>query len=269
MSWQEYVPQAGEQPRGALRVFKDLHSPQLGNKRDIIAYLPPSYGQGDRRYPVIYMHDGQNLFDPATSFAGAWRVDGTLDEASQDGVEAIVIGIPNMGKERGGEYSPFDDPKHRTAGKGDAYLSFIVDTIKPIIDADFRTEPGREQTGIAGSSLGGLISLYGFFKRNDVFGFAGIMSPALWFGQRQIFRFLEGMRHIPGKLYVDVGTKEGRTELNDVARLRDQLTTMGYKLGHDLLYVVARGAAHNEEAWAQRLGKELRFLLGRPVGATK
>jgi predicted alpha/beta superfamily hydrolase len=261
----EHITEAGQR---RLKVLKELHSPELGNTRDILVYLPPSYESSTRRYPVIYMHDGQNLFDPKTSFAGAWEVDDTLDKASQEGVEAIVVGITNVGVERANEYSPFDDRRHGP-GKGDAYLSFITDTIKPIIDADFRTEPAREQTGIAGSSMGGLISLYAFFRRPDAFGFAGVMSPALWFGRRRIFDYLERATHVPGKLYLDVGTQEGKEALNDVARLRDRLTTMGYRIGHDLLYVVDRGAGHNEAAWAKRLGKQLRFLLGRPAALPK
>jgi predicted alpha/beta superfamily hydrolase len=270
MAWENYVAHEHEdgQSRGDLKILRQLQSPQLGNARDILAYLPPSYDQSDRRYPVVYMHDGQNLFDPKTSFAGEWHVDGVLDQASQEGVEAIVIGIPNMGPDRASEYSPFDDPKHGP-GKGDAYLGFIIDTLKPIVDVDFRSEPGREQTGIAGSSMGGLISLYAFFRRSDVFGFAGVMSPALWYGRRAIFGFLDEAAHVPGRIYVDVGTREGKEELNDVARVRDRLTTMGYRLGHDLLYIVDRGAGHNESAWASRLGKEMRFLLGRPAAAPK
>src|SRR5688572_17966548 len=178
MQWDDYVAHehADEHAHGSLRVMRQLESPQLGNARDITVYLPPSYSRNDgSRYPVVYMHDGQNLFDPRTSFAGEWNVDGTIDHASSEGIEAIVVGIPNFGAERCNEYSPFDDPKHGP-GKGDAYIAFIVDTLKPIIDADFRTQPGHDATGIAGSSMGGLISLYAMFHRPDVFGFAGVMS---------------------------------------------------------------------------------------------
>jgi predicted alpha/beta superfamily hydrolase len=268
--WEDYTAHehADDLNHGRLKILRELHSPELGNERDILVYLPPSYETSARRYPVIYMHDGQNLFDPRTSFAGEWDVDATLDQASQEGLEAIVVGIPNMGAERANEYSPFDDRRHGP-GKGDGYLNFITDTIKPIIDADFRTEPAREQTGIAGSSMGGLISLYAFFKRSDAFGFAGVMSPALWFGKRGIFDYLDRATHVTGKIYLDVGTREGKEELNDVARLRDRLTTMGYKIGRDLLYVVDRGAGHNEAAWARRVGKQLRFLLGRPAALPK
>ena len=138
-----------ESVHGSLRVLRQLRSPQLDNQRDLYIYLPPLYERSERRYPVIDMHDGQSLFDPKTSFAGEWNVDGILDQASSEGLEAIVVGIPNRGPERCSEYSPFDDPKHG-AGNGDAYLAFIIETIKPMIDQDFRTQPEREQTGIAG-----------------------------------------------------------------------------------------------------------------------
>ena len=264
MSWEDYVAHQHQDKKthGRLKVFRQMKSPQLDNQRDIFVYLPPSYEiSGDRRYPVIYMQDGQNLFDPRTSFAGEWNVDGTLDEASEEGLEAIVVGIANVGAQRANEYSPFDDPKHGAA-KGDLYLSFVTDTLKPVIDGEFRTDAARASTGIAGSSMGALISLYAFFERSDVFGFAGVMSPALWFGRRQIYDYLTSMKHVGGRIYVDVGTEEGKQELNDVARLRNQLTSLGYKLGRDLLYVVEPGAGHNEAAWARRMGKELRFLLG-------
>src|SRR3954469_17512189 len=207
---------------GTVMVLGGVESPQLGNQRDLLVYLPPSYGQGDRRYPVIYMHDGQNLFDRATSFGEEWEVDQTLEEVSGEGLETIVVGIPNTG-ERLDEYSPFHDRKHGQGGNGDAYLDFIVRTVKPVIDRDFRTRPERECTGIAGSSMGGLISLYAFFRRSDVFGFAGVMSPALWFANGAIFDYMSTVAFAPGRLYLDVGTKEGEETLRNVTRARDVL----------------------------------------------
>jgi predicted alpha/beta superfamily hydrolase len=262
MTWEEHVahPPMPGAAQGRLKRLRGLYSPQLDNQRDIIAYLPPAYATHDRRYPVIYMHDGQNLFDPATSFAGEWKVDDTLDRESELGLEAIVIGIPNMGPERCHEYSPFDDPRHGSA-RGDDYLSFIIDTLKPLVDAEFRTTRDRNLTGIAGSSMGGLISLYAFFARADVFGFTGVMSPSLWYGERQIFAYLATQPHVSGRIYLDVGTREGGRALQDVRDLRARLVRMGYRSGHDLLYVVDRGGTHNETAWARRLSRELRFLL--------
>jgi predicted alpha/beta superfamily hydrolase len=249
---------------GTMKALAQLESPQLGNRRDILVYLPPSYNRSQRRYPVIYMHDGQNLFDRATSFGEEWEVDQTLEAASRDGLEAIVVGIPNLGEERLNEYSPWVDRKHRQGGKGNAYLEFIVHTLKPIVDRDFRTMPGRDSTGIAGSSMGGLISLYAFFRHPQTFGFAGVMSPALWFAGHSIFPFIKERPFVPGRLYLDVGTSEGSEELHDVRRLKELLSQKGYRTGRDLLYVVEMGGQHNERAWARRLRRELHFLLGVP-----
>jgi predicted alpha/beta superfamily hydrolase len=268
--WRRYVGGIGSGYQhpivgGTLYVLDQLHSPQRGNDRDIVVYLPASHDAGERRYPVLYMHDGQNLFDPQTSYAGEWGVDDTLAALSGEGLEAIVVGIPNMGDQRLTEYSPFPDA-HLGGGDGDAYLSFITDTIKPLIDADFRTLPDREQTGIIGSSMGGLISLYAFFDRPDVFGFAGVMSPSLWFGQGAIFRYLEAAPFTPGRLDLDIGTREGPNMVRNVQLLRDTLLAKGYTLDHSLRYVEDEGAEHNEAAWRARLREALRFLLPDPNG---
>jgi predicted alpha/beta superfamily hydrolase len=265
VKWRDY-PQSPDDKRvvGTVKVLEKLRSPQLGNERDILAYLPPSYATGDRRYPVIYMHDGQNLFDPTTSFGGEWEVDQTMEAASRDGLEAIVIGIPNSGEERCNEYSPFKDAK-AGGGKGDDYLDFIIDTLKPIIDAEFRTLTGRLHTGIAGSSMGGLITLYAFFRNPQTFGFCGAMSPSLWFANREIFDYIELTDFIPGRIYLDCGTREGNDAMHDVRRLRDMLLKKGYRSNRDLLCLIERGGGHNEASWARRLRLELNFLLGHAV----
>jgi len=268
--WQDYPTGDGIDHTvvGTVRVLRGFESPQLGNRRDILAYLPRSYQRGGRRrYPVLYMHDGQNLFDAATSFSGEWRVDETMEEASRDGLEAIVIGIPNMGKERLSEYSPFVDRKHG-GGRGDVYLDFLVHTLKPRVDADLRTLPGREYTGILGSSMGALISLYAFFRRPETFGFVGAMSPAFWFGGRQIFGMVEAAPRVSGRIYLDVGTREGEVTVRDARQMRSLLYQKGYDAGHDLLYVEERGAHHTESAWAERLRRALPFLLPDPMRAT-
>jgi predicted alpha/beta superfamily hydrolase len=265
--WHDYPEPDGAEHTvvGTVKKLDALHSPQLDNQRDVLVYLPPSYHtEPERRYPVLYMHDGQNLFDRATSFGAEWEVDQTLEAASADGLEAIVVALPNLGEARLDEYSPWPDPKHHKGGRGDLYLDFIVDTVKPLIDADFRTRPDRRSTGIAGSSMGGLISLYAFFRNSDTFGFCGVMSPALWFGGRQIYEYVEQAPFVPGRVYVDVGTQEGKQELTDVRQLKELLSRKGYRRGTDLLYVVEMGGAHNEEAWARRLRRELHFLLAVP-----
>ena len=262
--WQDY-PAAQNPTRegvvGSIKCLEKVHSPQLNNERDLLVYLPPTYGTGDRRYPVIYMHDGQNLFDPATSFAGEWAVDQTLEAASEDGIEAIVVGIPNLGAERTNEYSPFLDTRNG-GGKGEAYLRFIVETIKPLVDADFRTLPDRATTGIAGSSMGGSISLYAFFRYRQAFGFAGVMSPSLWFANGAVLDYVARQPYAGGRIYIDVGMKEGERTVNDVLRLRDILVKKGYRHLDDLLCVVDTAGDHSERAWARRVRRELTFLLG-------
>ncbi|HET9985051.1 MAG TPA: alpha/beta hydrolase-fold protein [Longimicrobiales bacterium] len=263
--WVDY-PSAGDghghTVAGTVKVLPALRSPQLGNERDILVYLPPSYAAGERHYPVVYMHDGQNLFDAATSFAGEWAVDQTLEAAGREaGLEAIVVGVPNMGAERLAEYSPFPDAR-LGGGRGEAYLDFIVETVKPLVDAAFRTQPSRATTGIAGSSMGALISLYGFFRRPETFGFVGAMSPAFWFGGHAIFGHVRRAPYAAGRVYLDAGTQEGPAVLRDARRMHDLLRQKGYRPGRELLYVEESGAGHNEAAWAGRLRRELEFLLG-------
>lgn len=271
-NWQPY-PDQPHTVTGSVRVLEQFASPQLGSRRDILVYLPGSYDTSDRRYPVVYMHDGQNLFDAHTSFAGEWQVDETMQQLEQEGIEVIVVGIPNAGEQRLNEYSPFRDPRHG-GGKGDAYLSFLVETLKPLIDVDFRTLSDRAHTGIFGSSMGGLISLYAFFQRPAIFGFAGVMSPAFWFARRAIFPYVLNQRYIPGKIYLDAGTAEvprrfasllpkyvGQPVSADAERMYEILQRLGYDPQTELRYIEDVGAQHNEAAWAKRLPGALRFLL--------
>jgi predicted alpha/beta superfamily hydrolase len=239
---------------GDLRVLPGLYSPQLNNTRDVLVYLPPNHEAGDQRFPVLYMQDGQNLFDRGTAFGGnEWQVDETLQTLSAEGRGAIVVGLPNAGEARVPEYSPF--PGYAEA-RGNAYLAFIIETVKPLIDAAFRTRPEREHTGIFGSSMGGLISLYAFFRRPEVFGLVGAMSPSLWYTHGAIFTYIGQAPIVPGKLYLDNGTREP-----SAARLERLLVEKGYQPGRDLLYVAEPGGRHTEIDWARRLPNALRFLL--------
>jgi predicted alpha/beta superfamily hydrolase len=248
-------------PPGTLEVIPDVHSPQLGNRREVLVYLPNHYHHTDAPYPVIYMHDGQNLFDPATSFAGEWGVDTAMARAPRRGRRAIVVALPNMGVDRLREYSPFVDAR-AGGGSGNAYLDFILHTVKPMIDARYRTLTGREGTGIAGSSMGGLISLYAFFRHPDAFGFAGVMSPALWFAQRAIFPYVRAAAHVGGRVYLDVGTREGEGTLTNARQMRDLLLDKGYAMGKTLSWVEDEHGMHNEESWGRRMRHALPFMLG-------
>src|SRR5262249_5016328 len=154
ITYPEYRP-GGHGAVGDIRVLPGLFSPQLNNSRDVLVYLPPGHTDPDQRFPVLYMQDGQNLFDPGTAFGGnEWQVDETMQRLSEEGLGAIVVGLPHAGEARLREYSPF--PGFGEA-RGDAYLAFIVETVKPVIDAAFQTRPDRESTGLLGSSMGGLI----------------------------------------------------------------------------------------------------------------
>jgi predicted alpha/beta superfamily hydrolase len=245
---------------GNIRRLERVESPQLGNRRDVLVYLPPSYGSSGRHYPVLYMQDGQNLFDATTSFAGEWHVDETMERVSREGLEAIVVAIPNSGKHRADEYSPFEDERIG-GGKGESYLSFLVDTLKPRIDAEFRTRREPVATGIMGSSMGGLISLYALLRRPDTFGFAGTMSPALWFARGAIFRVANEIPHWDGRLYLDTGTLEGRGHVRQVREMVRLLRRRAVHPRRQIRYVEERGAHHNEAAWARRFEPALRWML--------
>ena len=261
--WQDYraaVRFKTHTVAGTVKLLEGFASPQLTNRRSILVYLPPSYAEGSRRYPVLYMHDGQNLFDAETSYCGEWEIDETMQAQSEWGREAIVVGIPNQGVERADEYSPFHDPV-RGGGKGDRYVQFIVETLKPRIDHDFRTLPDRRHTGIGGASMGGLISLYAFFHRPDIFGFAGVMSPSLWFAGRAIFPFVQQAPFVQGKIHLDIGTAEGVRMVADVRRQALMLRSKGYRRGRELQYVEEMGAIHHESAWAGRFGSVVEFFL--------
>lgn len=256
------------------RTLSHVWSRQLRNRRDIDIYLPSSYASGRRRYPVVYMHDGQNLSDPRTAFAGTWDLEAALDRLALNGIEAIVVGIHNTGPSRLGEYSPFADGTHG-GGDGDLYLDFIVDTLKPRIDRVFRTDRRRDASAILGSSMGGLISLYAFFKHPKVFGRAGAMSPSVWFGQARLFDFIAASRVARGRVYVDIGTFEGAGTLRDARRLGRLLVRRGFHRRRSagaagtrgeverpsLRYVEDPSGRHHEEDWGRRLEGALEFLL--------
>jgi len=277
-TWHNYVAdRTTHTVVGDLKVADNIYSPQLHNRRRLFVYLPPSYTvEADRRYPVVYMQDGQNLFDESLSYAGEWQVDETMEALSRAGIEAIVVGIPNMETRRIDEYSPFKDHRSHKGGRGDWYVAFMANTVKPLIDRDFRTMPAREHTGVLGSSMGGVISLYAFFSRSDVFGFGGVMSPSLWFAQESIFSYVRQAAFKPGKLYLDIGTHEGSDtrpshrpppkytsrHLSAARRMRDLLIAKGYAEEQLLRYEEEEEALHNEAAWAHRLPAALRFLLG-------
>jgi predicted alpha/beta superfamily hydrolase len=251
----------------AVESIQRVWSPERRNRRTVDVYLPPSYQDGRDRYPVIYMHDGQNLSDPASAFAGTWRLAETLSGLADEGIEAIVVGVHHRGRERIAEFAPYADPRYGR-GQGDKYIAFLANTLKPRIDRRYRTLRTREHTLILGSSMGGLISLYAFFRLKQVFGAVGAMSPSLWFGERRIFDTI-GTSWPKGKVYLDVGTNEGAATLRDARHLAERLTGAGYRRGRtggdrrdrSLMYVEDEGGRHSEFDWARRLAPAITFLL--------
>ena len=229
---------------------ESFYIPQLNRTRKIWLYLPPDYETSTKDYPVIYMHDGQNLFDTYTSFAGEWEVDETLNELYNQGKSVpIVVGINNGGTERINEYTPWPNTQYG-GGDGALYIDFIVETLKPYIDEHYRTLPGRETTALWGSSLGGLISFYGALKFQHVFGKAGIYSPSYWFSD-SVWTFTEEMGHqFPMRLYQMAGGAEGGSMVDDTWEMHNVLTSLGFGM-EELSSKIVIGGIHNEALWRE------------------
>nr|WP_315253632.1 alpha/beta hydrolase-fold protein [uncultured Duganella sp.] len=233
---------------GTVRIVDHFASPQLGNSRKLRIYLPPAYDANpQQRYPVLYMHDGQNLFDPKTAaFGTAWEIGATVDKLIATGAiePLIVVGIDNAGEQRVNEYTPCCDQQYG-GGKIDAYAAFIVDTVKPWADANLRTLKQREHTAIMGSSLGGIASVYIAQKYPQVFSKAAGVSSSFWWNQHM---FIDKLPARPAvSFYLDSGTDNDGIE--DTRRMRDAMQAKGY----DLYYHEAAGGSHNEKSWAQRV----------------
>ena len=238
----------------------------LRNKRDLIVYLPPGYhAQPQRSFPVLYLHDGQNLFDGATSFIPGvdWHVGQTADDWINGGrVESlIIVGIYNAGKQRLGEYTPTLMPR-LGGGGANRYARFLLEEVAPFVHSQYRLLQGAESTGIGGSSLGGLVSLYVGLKKPQIFGNIAALSPSVWWNERVILRFAEAapIRTVP-RIWLDIGTREGPRIVEDVERFRDILLRKGWELERTLHYERVEGAEHNEAAWSQRVGPFLQFLF--------
>ena len=253
-----------------VKLFNAFHSNALNNDRVVWAYLPPSYDENPgARYPVLYMHDGQNLFDPSLAFGGnEWMVDETLDAAIEgDGKtvkpirEIIVVG-PENDAQRIYEYTPTFDATENGGGGGDLYLKMLVGELKPAVDGMLRTLPGRDTTGVMGSSLGGLISVYAGIKHPATYGIVGAMSPSTWWDNRVILGDVMQMGPQPARpelLYVDCG--DPGDDSDNTKQLVADYLSLGYVEGQDFFHVYQAGAQHNEVYWAQRLPAALAFLF--------
>jgi predicted alpha/beta superfamily hydrolase len=258
--------------QGSFHLYRNVTSQYLDEARSLMLYLPPGYTrERTRRYPVLYTHDGNNLFDPATGFMGReWRLDETLDRLIENGQlhPLIVVGIANT-RARMEEYTwyPGEHHGHVSGGLGPAYARFVAEELKPWIDAHYRTLPDRECTGLMGSSLGALISFYIARAYPEKFSRVAMLSPTVYWADHGILAdtatFPDNMR-----LWVDIGTEEGRdpdTEetVESTLRFVDALSQHGYSTYHNLGFYIDPEAGHDEWAWANRVELPLRFLFGK------
>ncbi len=251
---------------GLLRRHEGFRSRFLPGQRDLIVYLPAAYEKTPRlHFPVLYLQDGQNLFDPATSFIPGmhWQVGKTADQLIERGAiePLIIVGIYNTGKRRVREYTPSRDKK-LGGGGANRYGRMLVEEIFPFVGSQYRVAGGTENTGLGGSSLGGLLTIYLGLRFQEIFGKLAVLSPSVWWDRRWILDFAARRRlKQKSRIWLDIGTQEGARTLEDVRKLRDVLVQKGWQEGSDLHFAEIPGGQHNEAAWAQRVGPFLQYLF--------
>jgi len=224
--------------------------PQLNRTRRVWVYVPPTYNSSNKKYPVLYMHDGQNVFDDATSFSGEWGVDEAIDTLGLKFKECIVVGIDNGADKRLNEYCPYDFnlTANKLSGKGEGglYVDFLVKTLKPFIDKKYRTLKSKENTFIAGSSMGGLISMYAVIKYPKVFGGAGVFSPAFWVGPKIFDDIKAKGKKVNSKIYFYAGDAEGESMVPMTLQAFNEMHRISKS---KMCEVIRAGGKHNEQRW--------------------
>jgi len=239
---------------------EQLAIPGLNRQRQIRIYLPPNYARSEQRYPVLYMHDAQNLFDTATAYAGEWGVDETMNALSKAGkLDLIVVGIDNGGDKRMTELNPWPNAQFG-APEGKEYVDFIVKVLKPLIDQKYRSKPERINTAIMGSSMGGLISHYAINQYPDVFSKAGIYSPSYWISEQAISFIETKPAAKDARIYFATGEIEGGNQVPDVQRAYATLIKAGHPSANASLKIVA-GAQHNEQFWRNDFEQAVLWLF--------
>jgi len=233
-------------------------------------YLPPGYDEHpDHRYPVMYLHDAQNVFEGHTAFVPGsyWRIAETVERLiSEDRLQPmILVGIPHGGDRRVDEFTPSRNPQNNYGGQAPMYGRMLVEEVLPFIEHQYRVLPGARNTGLGGSSLGGLVTIYLGIRYPEKFGKLAVMSPSVWWDYRMILRKIVSVTHKHrARIWLDVGCHEGsnpRGTLRDVRLLRDVLVRKGWKPGVNLFYYEDPGGAHEEQAWASRAPHMLQFLF--------
>jgi len=251
-----------------LHKHTQFASSLLEEKHDFIVYVPQAFHHDPNRFfPVLYLHDGQNLFDPETSFikGNYWRLGETADELILAGkMEPLVmVGIYNTGAHRIDEYTPVED-RRLGGGHADAYGQMLVEELRPFVAQQYRVIISGADCGMGGSSLGGLVSMYLGMRYPHIFGKLAIMSPSVWWHNRAILKTVAQLRRATGqRIWLDIGTNEGQRALPDVRLLKEALERKGWGEGDNLGYMEGEGADHSEGAWAQRVAPMLQFLFPR------
>jgi predicted alpha/beta superfamily hydrolase len=254
-----------ENPIDRLQNFA-FHSAILPDDRVISIYLPPQYAaEPERRFPVFYLHDGQNLFDPQTSYIAGhtWRAGETADRLNLAGQAEplILVGVGNTGLRRMAEYTPTRDYR-LGGGEGASYGRLLTEELKPWVDASFRTLPESSRTGLGGSSLGGLITLYLGLRYPSVFSRLAVLSPSIWWNQRSILGFVAEAKPKPNlRIWLDIGTAEGTRHVRDTELLERRLMQQGWVPGIDLRLMLVDGGVHTEDAWAARFDRVVAYLF--------
>ena len=234
----------------------DIFSPELNVQKKIWVYLPKDYAASGKKYPVIYMHDAQNLFDAKTSFAGEWQVDETLNKMK---APLIVIGIEHGNEKRMDELTPFKNEKYG-GGNGANYVDFIIKTLKPKIDSVYRTKSTAKNTAIFGSSLGGLISFYAAIQHPEVFGKAGVFSPSFWFSD-EIYTLMENSEKSKAKIYFLAGNKESETMVAEVKKMETLLDRNRCHCLNLNKTAIIEGGEHNEKLWRENFEEAIKWLF--------
>lgn len=262
--WEDLPAGGTSTANGNVQILStNFFIPELNRNRKIWLYLPSDYSSAiSKEYPVIYMHDAQNLFDQNTSFSGEWQVDETLADLQSAGdYGVIVVGIDNGGADRINEYSPWVNSQYG-GGQGDEYIDFIKNTLKPYIDANYRTKTDAANTALFGSSMGGLISLYGVATYPSTFGKAGIFSPSIWFARTDVMNYINGKNFTstPLRLYFLGGTTESTTLVSDMQAARNAFISKGV-VAQEAKLLTHTDGAHSEWYWKREFGAAYTFLF--------
>lgn len=250
-------------PAGVF-VIDSFYMPQLERFRKIWVYLPPDYNETTKRYPVLYLQDGQNLFEDSTSFMGEWHVDETLDslQKNQKDYGCIVIGIEHAGEKRSDEYMPHKHIKYG-GGEGDLYVDFIINTLKPLVDDMFRTLPEAANTGIGGSSLGAVISFYAVLHHPEIFKNVLLFSPAFWIDDSLFYGLRQNNVQLNNaNFYFLAGNLEGENEevLSDVNNTAEKLPIYGVNK-KNIRKVFREDGQHSEWFWSREFGPAYQWLF--------